>query len=122
MTITTSPAAWSPAPAVPGSRRTPARVGPRVVVVEVQGDLDAARVPRVKALLEDAVSVRPQQLVVDLSGCSFLDSTGLTVLLDVHRRMARTGALLTLRGCSPRVLRLLSLTGLQRVFDLEERS
>ena len=119
MTTTSSRAAWSPAPAIPGARRAPDPVGPQVVVVEVQGDLDAARVPRVQALLEDAVGVRPKQLVVDLSGCSFLDASGLTVLLDVHRRLARVGAVLTLRGCSPRVMKLLSLTGLQRVFDVE---
>ncbi len=119
MTTTSSRAAWSPAPAIPGARRAPDPMGPQVVVVEVQGDLDAARVPRVRALLEDAVGVRPQQLVVDLSCCSFLDASGLTVLLDVHRRLARVGSVLTLRGCSPRVLKLLSLTGLQRVFDLE---
>ena len=119
MTITSSAAAWSAAPTIPGSRRAPQPVGPRVVVIEVQGDLDHDRVPRVRALLEDAVGVRPQQLVVDLGGCSFLDASGLTVLLDVHRRLARVGAVLTLRRCSPRVLRLLSLTGLQRVFDVE---
>ena len=119
MTITSAQAAWSPAPAVPGARRAPDPVGPGVVVVEVQGDLDAARVPRVRALLEDAVSVRPQRLVVDLANCSFLDASGLTVLLDVHRRQCRVGGVLTLRGCSPRVMRLLSLTGLQRVFDVE---
>jgi anti-anti-sigma factor len=122
MTVTSSRPAGSPASAVPGAHRVPDRVGPQVVVVEVQGDLDAARVPRVRALLADAVGMRPQQLVVDLSGCSFLDSAGLTVLLEVHRRLARVGALLTLRGCSPRVVRLLSLTGLQRVFDLEPAS
>ena len=108
-----------PSTAVPGARRSLDRMGPQVVVVEVQGDLDAARVPRVRALLEDAASLRPQQLVVDLSGCAFLDASGLTVLLDVYRRLARGGAVLTLRGCSPRVHKLLSLTGLQRVFDLE---
>ena len=108
-----------PSPSVPSARRVPDRVGPQVVVVEVQGDLDAARVPRVRALLEDAVSVRPKQLVVDLGNCSFLDASGLTVLLDVHRRLGRVGAVLTLRGCSPRVMRLLSLTGLRRVFDVE---
>ena len=40
------------------------------------------------------------------------------MLLDAHRRLARQGGVLTLHGCSPRVLRLLSLTGLRRVFDL----
>jgi anti-anti-sigma factor len=115
----TSSWAAAPSSAVPGARRPPDRVGPQVVLVEVQGDLDAARVPRVRALLEDAAGLRPQQLVVDLSGCGFLDASGLSALLEVHRRLARVGAVMTLRGCSPRILRLLSLTGLQRVFDLD---
>jgi anti-anti-sigma factor len=119
MTITSDRAAWAPSPAIPGTRRPLPVVGPQVVVVEVQDDLDSTRVPRVRALLEEAAALRPGQLVVDLRDCSFLDASGLTMLLEVHRRLCRVGAVLTLRGCSPRVLRLLSLTGLQRVFDVE---
>ena len=94
--------------------------GPGVVVVEVVGDLDLGSVARVRERLHDALTVHPQQLVVDLSRCSFVDASALAMLLDVHRRACRTGGVLTLRGCSPRVLRLLSLTGLRRVFDLAE--
>jgi anti-anti-sigma factor len=94
--------------------------GPPVVVVEVVGDLDLASVARVRETLHDALSVRPQQLVVDLSRCAFVDASALAMLLDVHRRAWRSGGVLTLRGCSPRVLRLLSLTGLRRVFDLDD--
>ena len=94
--------------------------GPAVVVVEVVGDLDLASVARVRETLHDALSVKPEQLVVDLSRCAFVDASALAMLLDVHRRAWRLGGVLTLRGCSPRVLRLLSLTGLRRVFDLED--
>ena len=95
---------------------SPARPG--VVTVEVVGDLDLGSVARVRETLHDALSVRPAQLVVDLSRCDFVDASALTMLLDVHRRVCRGGGVLTLRGCCPRVLRLLSLTGLRRVFDL----
>lgn len=94
--------------------------GPRVVTVEVVGDLDLASVARVRETLHDALSVRPDRLVVDLGRCGFVDASALAMLLDVHRRSWRHGGVLTLRGCSPRVLRLLSLTGLRRVFDVEE--
>ena len=93
---------------------------PAVVVVKVDGELDVASVGRVREHLHDALSVRPGRLVVDLQDCPFVDACALTMLLDVHRRAWRAGGLLTLRGCSPRVLRLLSLTGLRRVFDLAE--
>ena len=96
----------------------PARPG--MVTVEVVGDLDLASVARVRETLHDALSVKPQQLVVDLSRCGFVDASALAMLLDVHRRAWRGDGVLTLRGCSPRVLRLLSLTGLRRVFDLAE--
>jgi anti-anti-sigma factor len=96
--------------------------GPAVVTVEVVGDLDLGSVARIRETLHDALTVRPERLVVDLSRCGFVDASALAMLLDVHRRAWRSGGVLCLRGCSPRVLRLLSLTGLRRVFELEECS
>ena len=91
----------------------------RTVVVDVCGDLDLATVARMRERLEDAMAARPTRLVVDLSACAFVDASALAMLLEAHRRTCRAGGVLTLRGCSPRILRLLSLTGLRRVFDLE---
>ena len=108
------------APLTTALHRAPDVIGPKVVIVEVVDDLDLASVARVRETLHDALSVRPEQLVVDLRDCSFVDASALAMLLDVHRRACRTGGVLTLRGCSPRVLRLLSLTGLRRVFDVED--
>jgi anti-anti-sigma factor len=91
---------------------------PAVVRVVVDGELDVASVDRVRETLQDALSVRPGSLVVDLSACPFVDASALTMLLDVHRQAWHQGGMLTLEGCSTRVLRLLSLTGLRRVFDV----
>ena len=86
--------------------------------VVVRGPLDVSTLARVSEQLDEAMAARPSRLVVDLSGCSFVDASALAVLLEAHRRTSRSGGVLTLCGCSPRVLRLLSLTGLRRVFDL----
>ncbi len=88
------------------------------LVVEVVGDLDQSRVARVRAQLEESLARRPPAVVVDLAGCPFVDATALAMLLETHRQASRMGTVLTLRGCRPRVLRLLSLNGLRRVFDL----
>ena len=93
---------------------------PVVVRVVVDGELDVNSVDRVRETLHDALSVRPGRLVVDLSPCPFVDACALTMLLDVHRRAWRQGGMLTLSGCSPRVLRLILLTGLRGVFDITE--
>ena len=91
-----------------------------VVRVEVVGDLDLAAVPRMREQLHAVLAGKPARVVVDLTGCGFIDASALAMLLDVHRKAWRQGGVLTLRGCSPRVMRLLSLTGLRRVFDLED--
>lgn len=114
MTVLTerlAPAASSPAGRVHGT-----------VEVIVDEELDISTLPRLRERLEDALSVGPTSLVVDLRGCAFLDAQAMTVLLDVHRQAYRSGGLLTLRGCSPQCLRLLSLAGLIGVFDLEAAS
>lgn len=86
--------------------------------VDVHGPLELATLPRVRAALDDALVARPQHLVVDLADCPHVDASALAVLLQVHRRMSRYGGRLTLRSASPRVVRVLSLTGLRHVFDL----
>ena len=110
----------APAPAVVPVPAAPpvAGAGPSTVDVTVTGALDVTTLPRVREQLDQAAARRPGRLVVDLSACTFVDASALAVLLDVHRRLSRSGGVLTLRGCCPRVLRLLSLTGLRRVFDL----
>lgn len=102
----------------PAARPSAGRVHGTVEVI-VDEELDISTLPRLRERLEDALSLSPARLVVDLRGCAFLDAQAMTVLLDVHRQAYRSGGLLTLRGCSPQCLRLLSLAGLIGVFDLE---
>ena len=54
--------------------------------------------------------------VVDLDAVDFLDSTALGVLVGAHKRFAKTGGGLVLVCTTPRILRVLEVTGLSRVF------
>jgi anti-anti-sigma factor len=87
-----------------------------LLVVRVCEPLDATRIPSVDGLLDDAVAVRPAHLVVDLSECEYLDAAGITLLLDVHKRIWADGGRMTLRGISPRLGRILELARVGRVF------
>ena len=89
------------------------------VLLEVDGPLDATTIAGFEEQLDRAQAARPERVVVDLAGCSFVDARALTALLEGHRRARRYGGVLVLAGCAPRLLRLLLLTGLRGVFDLE---
>lgn len=90
-----------------------------VVEVHIQEDLDLASVPRIREQLYDALSLSPDQLVVDLGACTFFDGCGITMLLEVHRQAWRQDARLTLRRCTQRQLHVLDLMGLGDVFEIE---
>jgi anti-anti-sigma factor len=69
----------------------------------------------VGGLFEDAVALRPAHLIVDLAECEYLDATGITLLVDTHRRIWQDGGRMTLRGLSPRLHRILEIARVDRV-------
>jgi anti-anti-sigma factor len=83
--------------------------------IRVTTPLSAATAGDVDGLFEDAVTLRPGHLVIDLSECEYLDATGIGLLLDIHRRVWQDGGRLSLRGMSPRLLRTLEIARVDRV-------
>jgi anti-anti-sigma factor len=67
-------------------------------------------------LLDDAVAVRPAHLVVDLTECEYLDTPGITLLLDVQKRISLDGGRMSLQGLSPVLRRILEIARVGPVF------
>ncbi|NJC71214.1 STAS domain-containing protein [Planosporangium thailandense] len=80
--------------------------GPTVEVT-VNGELDAVAVRGLAVSLDCVVEQRAHHLVIDLTDCTFADASAVWLLVDTHRRITRTGGLLTLRCPSPQVRRIL---------------
>jgi anti-sigma B factor antagonist len=87
--------------------------------VALSGRLDVTTVADVRIALHDAVDGGAGDLVVDLAAIDFIDASGLGVLVGAHRRAGRAGRRLVLRNVPDRVLRLLALTRLNRVLQIE---
>jgi anti-sigma B factor antagonist len=60
-------------------------------LLAVEGELDIATAPRMIAALNEAFADLELPLVVDLSSVDFMDSTGLALLMNAHRRVKRHG-------------------------------
>lgn len=89
-----------------------------VTVLVLRGDLDITRTPRLQVVLNEVLRSQPAGLVIDLCGVSFVDSTGLALLLNAQRRASRQGIPMRLACNAPRTLELLNFTRLVREFDL----
>lgn len=79
-------------------------------IIAISGELDLASGPRLEeellALDEDV-----RLVVVDLRRLEFMDSTGLSIIVRAHQRLAEQERELSLVRGSPQVQRLLDLTG-----------
>jgi anti-sigma B factor antagonist len=83
------------------------------VVVCAVGEIDASTCCRLDEVLLSLDEARPA--LVDLSGVTFMDSTGLRVLIDHHSARADDRSGLMIRNPSQPVRRLLEISGLQTV-------
>jgi anti-sigma B factor antagonist len=88
-----------------------------VSVVKLEGDLDLASAPELKATLTDVLLKGTGRLVLDCSGVTFADSTALSVLIGVQRRLGPDQRL-AIAAAGHEVLRVLELSGLAGAFRI----
>jgi anti-sigma B factor antagonist len=79
--------------------------------------VDAAAAPGFKALLDGALAEGPNRVILDLTEVSFMDSTGLGVLVGLLKKLGADGSLVVC-GAQPPVRRLFELTRLDTLFRL----
>ena len=85
----------------------------------LHGELDFSTSPTLDRQLRELVGPGHRRLVLDMTEVEFCDSAGLAVLIGTHRRMARQGGILVLRGLQGSLRRIISLTGLDSLFQAE---
>jgi anti-anti-sigma factor len=84
----------------------------------ISGEIDASTAPR----LVEAVAQLPDSggaVVVDVKDVTFIDSSGLRVLISLAERVRDDGRTVELSNPSSSVLRLLEITGLTSMFGIE---
>lgn len=97
----------------------PSTSTPRATVVHVAGELDLFAAPQLRQRLVDIIERGSAHLALDLSEVTFIDSTGLGVLVGALKRARGYGGDLSLRAVPPSVLKVFEITGLTKVFWLE---
>ncbi|MDJ0380395.1 STAS domain-containing protein [Streptomyces sp. G-G2] len=98
------------------------RKAPCGLVVEVAGDLDHHSAPEIRTLLPTLVLDEGQQLLLDLGGITFCDSSGITVLLAARNHALTRGATIALAAVPDRVSRIFRIVGLDQVFPVHPTS
>jgi anti-sigma B factor antagonist len=91
----------------------------RTVVIAVSGEIHVSTAPEFSRRLNAAIAHGKTGVVLDLTGTEFIDSTGLSVLLNGLRRVTRQRGRMAIVCTNPTVLRLFEITRLDTTFDIQ---
>ena len=97
------------------------RTGP-VLVARIEGEIDLASAAQVREPIEQAWASDGglRHLVLNVKGISFLDSTGIAVILGRYRTVSARGGKVIVAGANSRVKRMLELSGALRLLELAD--
>jgi len=92
-----------------------------VNVLPLEGEIDLHVSPRIERSLRSMIAKRPEQVVVDLSAVTFIDSSGLAVLINARQDLNKYGGKLTLSGITENVRSILEMARLDQFFLIDPR-
>lgn len=90
------------------------------VVVSPEGDIDMSRSPELRTALRRVLDQNPGHLVVDLSGVSYMDSSGLATLVEAMRTSKAASGRMVLCGLSKKVKAIFEIAKLHQFFEIAE--
>lgn len=82
----------------------------------IHGELDIATAPELVDLLE-RLRRHGHAVTLDLAEVTFMDSTGLTTIMDAHTQAIEDGWSFSVSRASPTVRRVFDLAGVGRILD-----
>ncbi|MCC6273647.1 MAG: STAS domain-containing protein [Deltaproteobacteria bacterium] len=89
-----------------------------ICILEIEGEVDAEHSAQLKKAIVKAREDYAKHFILNLSGVSFIDSTGLGVLISLMRHLNENGGKLKLAGLQDEVRSIFEITRLYKVFDL----
>lgn len=90
------------------------------LIVYLSGEMDHHAVKSLRGEIEGLIACQQvHQLVFDFSGVSFMDSSGVGMLIGRYKTMKETGGTVSARALRPEVKQIFMMSGLHRIINLE---
>ena len=87
-------------------------------VFALEGDIDLHYAPSLRAVLRPKIKARCRALIVDLTRVTFIDSTGMSVIIEYFRDAGEFGGVLCLCGLNEELKNIFRIVGLDRTIPM----
>lgn len=95
----------------------------QVVTAFLEGDIDHHTAKELREKIDREIELNmPTLLILDFSSVGFMDSSGIGLVMGRYRILSKTGAELSVTGCSPNIYKVMKLAGLEKLAHITERS
>lgn len=85
-------------------------------ILETIGDIDIVSSKALKEVLVNKFEEKAQDIILDFTHLDYIDSTGLGIIIGACGRMKESGKKLTIIHPKESIKRLLTITGLDKIF------
>lgn len=92
-----------------------------LTTVDISGEIDAYTAPKLREALFHLAEKKEPVIIINLSGVTYMDSTGLGVFVGVFKNVRSNNGQLRLLGLSNRLMRLFEITGLSNIMDISSK-
>lgn len=89
-----------------------------VAVIELRGEIDLSTSPSFKEKVYETIESGKKDVVIDLNGLEFMDSTGLGVLVAALKKTSMEGGSIRLVCAKRNIMKVFTITGLDKVFPI----
>jgi len=90
-----------------------------ILKISLVGELDHHSAKSVVSALDFEREALPANFVLDMAGVSFMDSSGIAVVLGLSRKMSDIGGALTVKNTPPHAMRVFNAANLQKFVSFE---
>lgn len=93
-----------------------------VVTAYLSGELDHHTAKEMRENIDNAISLNmPTLLIIDFSDVSFMDSSGIGLVMGRYRLLSKTGAELHISGASDQIYKVMKLAGIEKLAKLDRK-
>ncbi len=91
-----------------------------VLTAYIFGDLDHHSAAGIRAEIDSAIELNmPSLAVLDFSAVSFMDSSGIGLVMGRYKLLSKNGAALHISGASPQIYKVMHLAGIEKLATLD---
>ena len=94
-----------------------------LLTVELSGEIDHHSASLIRVSIDEAViRKRPSLLVLDFDKVSFMDSSGIGLVMGRYRNLLKSGAELHITGTPPNIYKVMRLAGLEKLAKFDSQN